>query len=251
MMHLAEKGVDDMAGTMVHLLIAEKLFSELSKRKWFYPFGNEVSLQKDYFIAGNICPDGIMARKNYKRLMKLHSHLRDGIPDGSFDKPGMVSLFEERLHVFWKTHMKDEERTPGLYLGYITHMMTDERFILQERPKFFENIAQEGLTQADRETFVRFNRETDWLDFRLLEDFPELQEAKCSLERVPSYEICGMITEEELTASRNWILQYFFYEEHEKKETKYLQYDSMLVFIREVTKEILLRLFQEGFLRMP
>lgn len=238
-----------MAGTMVHLVVAEKLLDILSHQRWSYSFDDNLMLNTDYFIAGNICPDGIMAREGYERSMKLHSHFRDDIPDGSFDKPGMIPIFEKRMQQFWQEHIKDEKECPGLYLGYITHMMTDERFILKERPKFFENIATIGLTQKDVETFIRFNRETDLVDFRLIREFPELQEARRALKRVSDYEIRGMITKEELTASRKWILEHFFETEHTDEKAEFLKYDSMVRFIEEITTEIIERLFTEGYLQ--
>lgn len=237
-----------MAGTMVHLLTAEKLLGKLCQKKWKYPFKEMPEFYPDYFIAGNICPDGIMARRDYQRDMKLHTHFRDGIPDGSFEKEGMAQLFEKRMMQFWQEHERDERRCPGLYLGYVTHMMTDERFILQERPKFFQNIATIGLTQKDVETFIRFNKETDFVDFQLLREYPELQEAKNALERVPEYEIKGMITMEELTASRKWILDYFFGQEHTGEMARFLEYGSMVCFIEDVVEEISGRLFAEGYL---
>ena len=120
--------------------------------------------------------------------------------------------------------------------------------MLQERPKFFYNIAKTGLTQVDKETFLQFNQETDFVDFRLLREFPELQDVRQSLERVPEYEIKGMITKEELAISRKWILQHFFYGEYEREEAKYLEYDGMLTFIHETTQEIMKRLSQEEYL---
>ena len=93
-----------MAGTMIHLLTAEKLLPKLTARQAHYPFDASLKIEEDYFIAGNICPDGIMAREGYQRGMKLHTHFRDGIPDGDFDKPGMVPLFERRLREFWEMH---------------------------------------------------------------------------------------------------------------------------------------------------
>lgn len=238
-----------MAGTMVHLLVAEKLLVVLQQRKWIYQDAADAVFEPDYFVAGNICPDGVMARKQYERSMKLHTHFRDGIPDGSFDEPGMVFLFEERMQRFWQEHIEKKDMHLSLYLGYITHMMTDEKFILEERPGFFENIAVIGLTQKDSETFVHFNRETDLVDFRLIREYPELTLAQRTLEEIQPYEVKGMLTQEELTESRKWILQHFFYQEHRTERTKYLKYDSMTAFVENVTKEITERLFCEGYLR--
>lgn len=238
-----------MAGTMVHLLVAEKLYQGICSSRLIYAAPYLPVPDEAYFIAGNICPDGIMAREKYQREMKLHTHFRDGIPDGSFEAPGMVELFEERMKVFWQQHLQDEKEKPGLYLGYITHMMTDERFILDERPKFFGRIAKLGLTERDRETFVRFGEETDLVDFRLIHDFPEITRAKELLEGINPYEIRGMLEEKELTASREWILQYFFGTEHPLEETEYLLYNSMTVFAEQVTEEILERLQKENYLK--
>ncbi|MCD7824428.1 MAG: hypothetical protein LUH14_00435 [Clostridiaceae bacterium] len=237
-----------MAGTMVHLTVAEILWQVMQERNMAY-VSFDSRPQEDFFVVGNICPDGIMARENYQREMKLHTHFRDGIPDGSFDAPGKVQLFEERMQQFWGQHLAEEQQTPGLYLGYVTHMMTDEYFILEERPKFFRNIARIGLTQRDRETFVRFNRETDLVDFKLLRQYPVLQNARQSLERVPEYEIRGMITASELTKSRKWIIQHFFEEEHDNEEAEFLAYDSMVSFIRDVAARITDRLLTEGYLQ--
>lgn len=234
---------------MVHLLVAERLYQGICRNRLRYAAPHLDMPEEDYFIAGNICPDGIMAREGYQREMKLHTHFRDGIPDGSFEAPGMVQLFEERMEAFWQQHLQDEGEKPGLYLGYITHMMTDERFILEERPKFFKRIAVLGLTERDRETFVRFGQETDRVDFRLIDDYPEITRAKELLEQVKPYEIRGMLGEKELTASREWILQYFFGKEHPREETEYLLYDSMAAFAAQVTEEILERLQKENYLK--
>ena len=237
-----------MAGTMVHLVVAEKLWKWLTEARIGYLFQPSLRPERDYFIAGNICPDGIMARKGYEREMKLHTHFRDGIPDGSFEEPGMVPLFERRMKDFWQEHISEEKACPGLYLGYVTHMMTDERYILQERRKFFEEIARMGLTKWDRETYVHFNRETDLVDFWLLRNFPELQEAREALERVEPYEIRGMITREELTDSRHWILQHFFQEAHSEEMPELIDCGAMADFIESVSREIKGRLLDEGYL---
>jgi len=237
-----------MAGTMVHLTVAEKLWRWLEEENITFPFQRELRPERELFIAGNICPDGIMARKGYEREMKLHTHFRDGIPDGSFEEPGMVPLFERRMKAFWQEHFLEEGACPGLYLGYVTHMMTDERYILQERPKFFREIARIGLTKWDRETYVHFNRETDLVDFWLLRNYPELQDARDALEHVSPYEIKGMITQEELTDSRRWILQYFFEEEHPEEMPEFIDCGEMAEFIDSVSREIRERLFEEGYL---
>lgn len=237
-----------MAGTIVHLIVAQKLLNRLKENSWCYSFGR-YRIKEELFLAGNICPDGVMARKNYERNMKLHTHFRDGIPDGTFEIPENIRLFESRMKAFWQQHQSEEKKDTGLYLGYITHMMTDESFILEQRPDFFKQIARIGLTQKDKETFLIFNRETDNVDFALLRQHKEiLEKIKNALERVEPYEIKGMITKEELTRSREWILQHFFYTAHEQKETVFLSYDKTVAFVECVVERIWRRLFEEQYI---
>ncbi len=86
-----------MAGTMVHLMIADILAQEWTGKEIITPYGS-TRVEYDYFVAGNICPDGIMARKGYVREMKKHTHFRDGIPDGDFHKEEIKGLTN-----LWKT----------------------------------------------------------------------------------------------------------------------------------------------------
>lgn len=239
-----------MAGTMIHLVIAVRIFEIIDKNncKIRLDNGNFINVDRNMFVVGNVCPDGIMERKNYERSMKLHTHFRDNIPDGDFGKEGTVELFEKRLSEFWKKHMEDEKHTHGLYLGYITHMMTDKRFILYERPKYFENIAKIGLTDHDRETFIYFNRDTDLIDFQLVREMPELNEAKKILKETDGYYIKDMVTMEELDKSRKWIIRHFFDENTIEDKSSFLEYNSIVKFIDETVEYIKNRLINEKYL---
>ena len=85
------------------------------------------------------------------------------------------------------------------------------------------------------------------MDFWLLRNYSELQAARQALERVKPYEIQDMITEEELTDSRRWILEYFFMKEHPEELPKYISCAKMGEFIDSVTEEIKDRLYREGY----
>ena len=241
-----------MAGTMIHLVIAVRLADFIEKNGYLIKTSIEekegTDLNRKMFVVGNICPDGIMNHKNYERSMKLHTHFRDGIPDGDFGKDGTIEIFEGRLKGFWEKHLEDEKYVRGLYLGYITHMMTDKRFVLYERPKYFENISVIGLTDHDRETFVYFNRDTDLVDFKLVREMPELLEAKDILEETSGYYIKDMITSIDLDKSRMWILNHFFEKEHVIEESRFLDYKSIIKFIDDTVEYIKKRLLDEKFL---
>lgn len=231
-----------MAGTCVHLAVATELdrLFQADKKIYLGKFCDQYDPQ--LFFAGNICPDGIMARKNYQREMKLHSHLRDGIPDGTFQEPEKLKLFRSRLASFFHTNVYERGRNFSLYLGYLTHMLTDEKFILEVHSEVLDAIAVTGYTSKDRETFVLFGKDVDQIDFRLVAEYPGIEQAHQALCHVPPYEITGMITEEELTSSRDWIISYFFETPHPLEETRFLSYERMRQFIPEAVEEIIGRL---------
>lgn len=231
-----------MAGTCVHLAVATELNTVFRQNGEKYLGKHWESYQAELFFAGNICPDGIMARKDYQREMKLHTHLRDGIPDGSFQETEKLMLFRERLRDFFRENVYGQERDFSLYLGYLTHMLTDEKFILEIHGKVLESLAEAGYYRDNPETFALFGKDVDQIDFRLVAEYPGIDEAYRCLSRVSPYEIADMITEEELNDSRRWILSYFFESEHPLVEPRFLKYDTMKQFIPEVVKEILQRL---------
>ena len=91
-----------MAGTCVHLAVAMELNRKFCAEPTLYLGEMGRQYVPELFFAGNICPDGIMARQNYQREMKLHSHLRDGIPDGTFQEPDRLALLRKKS-LFWRS----------------------------------------------------------------------------------------------------------------------------------------------------
>ena len=80
-----------MAGTIVHLAVATQLDQLFANEPERYLGKMADKYCSNDFFAGNICPDGIMAREGYCREMKLHTHMRDGIPDGTFQQPEITT----------------------------------------------------------------------------------------------------------------------------------------------------------------
>ena len=229
-----------MAGTMVHLMIADILAQEWTGKEIITPYGS-TRVEYDYFIAGNICPDGIMARKGYVREMKKHTHFRDGIPDGDFHKEENLALFHKRLNKFMENSFNsfktNNERSR--YLGYWVHMLADEMFVVQIRSEFLKNISVTGLTEDNMETFKYFSKDVDMVDFRIVNRYTGIKRIYSALSGIKPYGISGMVTEDELTDSRNWILQYFFETEHTGiEEPVYISYNRMMDFIKNSTDKI-------------
>lgn len=231
-----------MAGTCVHLAVAVELNQRFCMQTYHYLGQMGKQYVPELFFAGNICPDGIMARKNYQRAMKLHSHLRDGIPDGSFQKIENLALFRQRLRDFFLQNVYEQGREFSLYLGYLTHMLTDEKFILEIHPHVLQAIEAAGYSRQDPEMYALFGKDVDQIDFRLVKEYPGMEQAHQALRKVSPYEITDMITEQELTDSREWILSYFFEREHMTQQPIFLSYERMYRFIAETVDEILHRL---------
>ncbi len=230
-----------MAGTIVHLAVATQLDQLFANEPERYLGKMTDKYCSNDFFAGNICPDGIMAREGYCREMKLHTHMRDGIPDGTFQQPEHLQLFRKRLSDFFAKHNNKEERF-SLYLGYLTHMLTDEKFILEIHPYVLQRIAVTGYDRDNPQTYVKFGRDVDQIDFRLVKEFPGIDKAYQALCQVTPYEIADYITEQELTASREWIKNYFFETEHTIEDPIFLPYQEMYQFIPEAVSQICDRL---------
>lgn len=229
-----------MAGTIVHLVIADMLSQGWKNGEVVTPYGR-VKLVRDYFIAGNICPDGIQSRKDYNRDMKKHTHFRDGIMDCDFHKEENLVVFRQRLSSFIKKNLdiyKDDSMR-SLYLGYLVHMLADEMFMLKIRPVFFKNIAVKGLTEFDMESFRYFSSDVNMIDFRLVNEYEGAGRIYNALSGIKPYVVDGMVTEKELTESRRWILDYFFRTGHKNPgKPVYLSYELMWDFIVEVVEKV-------------
>lgn len=231
-----------MAGTIVHLAVATELVREFraNKEKLLGKYAKKFDAED--FFAGNICPDGIMAREGYQREMKLHTHFRDGIPDGTFHFPENIATFRKRLKQFFDSNAFSENKRFSLYLGYLTHMLTDELFVCEIYNEVLEAIALDGAPDMDEETFRRFGKDTDNIDFRLVGEYPGITESMQALRNVKPYEIDGMISQDELNRSREWIINYFFLTPHFIEEPKYLAYERVERFINETKETIVERL---------
>lgn len=221
-----------MAGSVEHLAVALELI-----RLWgFGEAGVEEGpgiTRPERFLLGNICPDGIMSRRGYKRLMKMHTHFRDGILDSEFSLPENLALFHQRIHRFVQKNMADKSLERDLYLGYLTHILTDEFFMLTVRPEFMDKIAVLGLTQRDEETFSYFTYDVNQIDFRLAREYPGMDWVRRCLRDAKPYEIRDMVSETELTDSREWVLHFFFDDAPEVQTPVYYTYERALQFIQE------------------
>lgn len=224
-----------MAGSVEHLAVTiELLHIDKKADGSFLQLKNPI-----HFALGNLAPDGIMSRKGYTRPMKMHTHFRDGIPDWEFTAASNLQLFHQRIRQFSEEMLSDSSLDRDLYLGYITHILTDEIFMKTVRPEFMKKIAVQGLTDRDAKTFEHFTYDVNQIDFRLGREYPGMDEMKgcllceddCSIREMRG--VSDMITSQELTDSREWVRNFFFDQAPMPEKPVYYTYERALRFIEE------------------
>ena len=247
-----------MAGSVEHLAVTIELL-QMDKASG----GSLLQLKNPvHFALGNLAPDGIMSRKGYTRPMKMHTHFRDGIPDREFTVSSNLQLFHQRIRQFSREMLTDPSLDRDLYLGYITHILTDEIFMKTVRPEFMEKIAVLGLTDRDAKTFEHFTYDVNQIDFRLGMEYPGIDEMRaclfcedqCSIREMryafrqderwagqgsmtaeadDRQAAFDMITSQELADSRKWVGNFFFDQAPVPEQPVYYTYERALRFIRE------------------
>lgn len=251
-----------MAGSVEHMAVAVELLREDQRQQ-----GSFLKLKDPvHFVLGNLAPDGIMSRKGYVRSMKMHTHFRDGIPDWEFTREDHQKVFHQRIRSFCVQMLSEHALDRDLYLGYVTHILTDEIFMKTIRQEFMEKIAAIGLTDRDAETFEYFTYDVNQIDFRLGREYPGIKRAEdclrcedsCSIlemvgperkadpdaakqelekeadpDAAKPAERAAMITSEELADSREWVRNFFFDRAPAPQKPVYYTYDRAVEFIGE------------------
>ena len=238
-----------MAGSVEHMAVAVELLREDQRQP-----GSFLKLKDPvHFVLGNLAPDGIMSRKGYVRSMKMHTHFRDGIPDWEFTREDHQKVFHQRIRSFCVQMLSEHALDRDLYLGYVTHILTDEIFMKTIRQEFMEKIAAIGLTDRDAETFEHFTYDVNQIDFRLGREYPGIKRAEdclrcedsCSIlemmelekeadpDAAKPAERVEMITSEELADSREWVRNFFFDQAPAPQKPVYYTYDRAVEFIGE------------------
>lgn len=211
----------NMAGTVTHLVIADMML------EWF-PITNPA-----LFYCGNLAPDAIMARKNYVREMKKHTHFKDGIPTNDLHLEENFRLYRRRLETFAKRFLDKTAEHYELYLGYVTHMLADEVFILKVRDRYVQQLLAKGEDTHNPAYFMQFGRDVDLNDWRLVREYRFRYPMPDILLEEQHYEIEDYITCAELQKSKAFIIEKNFSRQHEEEETAVFHYEENLQYIEE------------------
>ena len=228
-----------MAGLATHLIIARELHKLL-------PEGTIKNLGQYY--AGAIAPDAVHARVNYVRSDKKHTHLRDDIPDKDFINEPYLSLFRQRVAEYILKHRDGEDGLLDVHRGYVVHLLTDELYLLTLRQEFVLSMEKLGIAQSDKEFFQRVITDMNRNDFLLLYHDQEMEEIKYQLEQVEPFAVEPLLSEAEVSDSRSWVINRFFYEEYELQDPVTISFQRSKEFVRMAAENIKSRLSEGGSL---
>ncbi len=221
-----------MAGTATHLAVADKITEKLSEASF---------LSLPEFYSGNIAPDAVHSRAGYKREYKKETHLTVGLSGADFVHPEKRAIFHQRLREYIERYYRKGEAGADLYLGYITHLVTDEYFNIHIRTQFSEKMAKEGITNEDPEFAKRILSDMDRVDRILMIKYPFGRDVRAILDGVWDYEIRDMVTAGEVNASKRWVIDKLFCESEDMTEPVYYSYAEALCFIESTANAIIER----------
>lgn len=209
-----------MAGTVTHLVIADMLLDFLDIKN------------PALFYCGNLAPDAVMARKNYVREMKKHTHFKDGIPTNNLHLKENFELYRSRLKLFADRFLIKNSENYELYLGYVTHMLADEVFILKLRDRHVRELVKRGMSPHDSEYFKNFGHDVDLNDWRLVKEYEFKFPMPDILLKEAVYEIEDYVTNEELIESKEYIIKKNFIDIHKEERTTVLSFEENEAYIR-------------------
>lgn len=219
-----------MAGTITHLVIADQLIKPLHIQN------------PALFYCGNLAPDAIMAREGYRREMKRHTHFKDDIRLNDLHLPQCYHQYRRTLQTFIDRYLRPGSPDYELYLGYVTHILADEVFILTLRDKHVQRLLAEGRDPGDPTYFTAFGRDVDLNDWQLVREYAFQYPMPDILLQEQDYEITDYITCQELQASKQFIINKNFLTFHENETPAVFPFSENQEFIREalayIQKEI-------------
>lgn len=217
-----------MAGTVMHLVIADRLLDILHIEN------------PSIFYCGNLAPDAIMARENYVRDMKTHTHFKDGQTPFDFRLKENQEIYHKRLMAFYQDEIckQTDRKNKELYLGYLVHILVDELYLLNYYGEFVARHEKGEIDVTDYDYIERYIRDVDLVDWELARTYQFQYPMPEILMREMDYEIEGWITNEELIDSKYYIIYRNFETPHEKEELQVASYERNMEFIEYCVKQI-------------
>lgn len=221
-----------MAGTATHLAVADLICEKL---------GNSTFKSLPLFYSGNIAPDAVHARADYRREYKKQTHLTVGIGGADFQDPEKVALFHSRLIEYVEKYLCRESEDYDLYLGYVCHLVTDEFFNVELRKKMVANMGADGLATEGPELARAILSDMDMVDRQIMASYPFKNDVRSLLSSVWDVEVLDMVSKEETNCSKEWVINKLFGAQAESSAPKYYSYAEAVSFIEYCADKVIER----------
>ncbi len=200
-----------MAQPMMHLLIADKIYTEKS------------GLIRSYgeFLLGSIAPDAVHMRENYTREIKEISHYR-------FNNKSPVSYFD----TFFDEYAGSENR--DFVLGYLVHLLSDMIWYHSVRIPFKKRFLQ--IPSHDMSM-----NEAYYADCKQIEEVmfgvENVSRIINGLKESKAYTLEGLIDAESVSAWKTKLILDYHNKRDVPPHTKYISEDHVRDYITNCAKE--------------
>lgn len=225
-----------MSGIVSHIAVGELILGK----------AGEKIKDPEAFVVGNIAPDAVHSRENYKREMKKISHLRQGIVDSTFLQKDNLKLFHDRLEDFVKSFCVKTRADYDFMCGYAAHLVTDELFIRTVRQEYVGKMEKIGVYQDDIEFFYKITRDMNGTDYIIAKKYPFKTDPVLFLEKPEHFEVDGFVRVNEINLTMKWIAENYFEGENRFKSPVYLTYEEVCEFIDNSSEEVYKWLSDKG-----
>lgn len=226
-----------MAGTVMHLVIADKLLDILNIKN------------PALFYCGNLAPDAIMARENYVRDMKNHTHFKDGLKPHEFRIKENQNIYMEKLNNFANDFLDKNDQNFELYLGYIVHILVDELYLKDYYEDFLVELDKKGISPLDPTFCRQFTAAVDQVDWELVRTYSFKYPMPGIIKSLNNYDIPGWITSEEIENSKRFIINKNFECSHKKEPLVITTYEKNFNYMNHCI-EIIPAMLKERYGRL-
>ncbi|MDE7298671.1 MAG: zinc dependent phospholipase C family protein [Lachnospiraceae bacterium] len=200
-----------MAQPMMHLLIADKIYTE--KFSFIHSYSD--------FLLGSIAPDAVHVKENYTRELKDISHYR-------FNSKSRISYFDTFFNEYYTAENKD------FVAGYLVHLLSDMIWYHSIRVPFKEeflkapsqNMSMNEAYYADCEQIEQLMY-LEKSAFRIIE----------AINRGNAYSLEGLIDAEDVKAWKEKFIFDYNNKNNHLRHTKYISEQHIRDYIENCARE--------------
>ncbi|MBD5528490.1 MAG: hypothetical protein HDR02_08810 [Lachnospiraceae bacterium] len=200
-----------MAQPMMHLLIADEIYTEKSSS--IHSYGD--------FLLGSIAPDAVHVKENYTREIKDISHYK-------FDSKSHISYFDTFFDEYYTSENKD------FVVGYLVHLLSDMIWYHSVRVPFKEEFQKAPLQNMSM-------NEAYYADCEQIEQLMYFEKNASriieTINRGQAYSVEGLIDAEDVKAWKEKLIFDYNNRENISIQTKYISEQHIRDYIENCAKE--------------